>query len=301
MIPVTRIRLPSSSPAMSVLNVLVCWLESVAHAHTAVDGDHRAGDVTGVLGGQEADGPGHLRGGADPLGRDELQCARLDPLVQRAGHLGVDVTGCDDVGGHTRLGQFAGDRAGHPDQARLGGRVVGLVADAPHAGHRADVDDAAEPLFLHAPGRALGHPERPGQVGVDDLGEPLLRHPDQECVLGDTGVGHQHLDRPLVLLHLCEGAVDGVVVGDVALDTEQPVGRPGSAVRDGHLVGLGGQPLGDRQTDAPVSSGHQDGAGDECRSAVVGGTFGGVLGGRVSHPVNLSPRLIGPETGWPRS
>ena len=40
---------------------------------------------------------------------------------------------------------------------------------------------------------------------------------------GDAGVGHQHLDRTLVLLDLGEGAVDGGVVGDVALDAEQTV------------------------------------------------------------------------------
>ncbi|BDB43042.1 hypothetical protein IWGMT90018_34880 [Mycobacterium kiyosense] len=61
-----------------------------------------------------------------------------------------------------------------------------------------------------------------------------------------------------MLLDLCEGTVDGVVVGDVALDTEQPFGRPGPAVRDGHLVAVGGQSLRDRQPDSPVSAGDQD-------------------------------------------
>ena len=83
----------------------------------------------------------------------------------------------------------------------------------------------------------------------------LLGHPHEERVRGDAGVGHQHLDRTLVLLDLFEGAIDGVVVGDVALDAEQPLGRAGSAVRDRHLVAVGGQPLCDRQTDPPVSAG----------------------------------------------
>src|ERR1700722_2214235 len=150
MIPLTRILLPSSSPAMSVLNVavevLVSWLNSVAHTHAAVDGDDRTGDVARILGREKADHPGDLLGGADPLRRDELQRPRLDPLIQRAGHLGVDVAGGHHVRGDPGLRQFPGDRAGHTDQTGLGGRVVGLVADAPAAGHRADVDDPAEPL-----------------------------------------------------------------------------------------------------------------------------------------------------------
>ena len=133
-----------------------------------------------------------------------------------------------------------------------------------HARDRADEDHPAEPLALHAARRALGHPERPGEVGVDDLLEPLLGHPDEERVRGDAGVGHQHLDRALVLLDLFERAIDGVVVGDVTLDAEQPLGRPGAAVRDGHLVAVGGQPLRDRQTDPPVSAGDQDRTGYEC-------------------------------------
>lgn len=64
-----------------------------------------------------------------------------------------------------------------------------------------------------------------------------------------------------MLLDLLEGAVDGVVVGDVALDAEQALGRPGSTVGDGNLVSVGGQPLCDRQTDPrfpPVTSTERD-------------------------------------------
>ena len=65
------------------------------------------------------------------------------------------------------------------------------------------------------------------------------------------------------LLDLGEGTVDGLVVGDVAHDAEQTLGRPGSAVGDGDLVPVGGQPPCDRQADAPVAAGHQDRAGHE--------------------------------------
>lgn len=46
---------------------------SVAHTHAAVDRDDRTGDIARILGSQEADHPGDLGGGADPLRWDKLQ------------------------------------------------------------------------------------------------------------------------------------------------------------------------------------------------------------------------------------
>src|SRR3954463_12240553 len=96
MIPVTRMRLPSRI-AVIVLTPVRGRCEargfgSVAHTHAAVDGDHRTGDVTRVLRRKEAHHPCHLCRGADPLRRDYLQRVFLDPLVQPAGHVCVDVT-----------------------------------------------------------------------------------------------------------------------------------------------------------------------------------------------------------------
>lgn len=45
---------------------------SVAHTHAAVDRDDRTGDIARILGSQEADHPGDLGGGADPLRWDKL-------------------------------------------------------------------------------------------------------------------------------------------------------------------------------------------------------------------------------------
>src|SRR6201987_4053133 len=137
MIPLTRIRLPSSSPAMSVL---VSWLKSVAHTHATVDWDDRTGDVTRILGRQEADNAGDLGGGANPLRRDEFQCPRLDPLIQPARHIGVDVARGYHIRSHVGLRHLPGDRAGHADHTGLGGCVISLVADAPGAGDRAYED-----------------------------------------------------------------------------------------------------------------------------------------------------------------
>src|SRR5882724_6693789 len=145
MIPVTRMRLPSRNPAISVL------ISLVAHAHAAVDRDHRTRYVAGILGREEAHHPGDLLGSANALRRDEFQCPRLNPLIQRAGHLGVDVARGHHVGGYSSLRQLPGDRAGHADQTGLGGRVIGLVADAPGAGDRTHEDHPTKPLPLHAP------------------------------------------------------------------------------------------------------------------------------------------------------
>src|SRR6476659_9665587 len=104
MMPVTRIRLLSRMPAMCGFSSSRVFL--MTHAHAAVDRDHRAGDVAGILGRQEADHPGDLVGGADPLRGDEFQCPRLNPFIQRAGHLGVDVARGHHICGDSGLRQL---------------------------------------------------------------------------------------------------------------------------------------------------------------------------------------------------
>ena len=71
------------------------------------------------------------------------------------------------------------------------------------------------------------------------------------------GVADQHLDRALVLLDLGEGAVDGLGVGDVALDAEEAVGGAAAAVGHGDRVTRLGEGAGDGQPDPrlpPVTS-----------------------------------------------
>ena len=78
-------------------------------------------------------------------------------------------------------------------------------------GDRADEDHPPEPILLHTARCALRHPERAGEVRVDDLLEALLGHPDHEGVRRDPGIGDQHLHRSLVLLDLGEGPVDAAL------------------------------------------------------------------------------------------
>ena len=162
---------------------------------------------------------------------------------QRPGHVGVDEARRDDIGGDVPGAQLPGDRPGQSDQAGLGGRVVGLAGAAGEPDHRRDEDHPAPALAQHAGGGPLGHPVGPGQVRVDHRAERVLAHPQQQRVVGDPGVGHQHLDRALVLLHLGERGVDAGRVGDVTDHPGQPGRRLAGAVGDGHPVpGLGQWP-----------------------------------------------------------
>ena len=211
--------------------------------------------------------------------------------LERAGHFRVDEPGRHDVGGDRPRTQFAGQRAGHAHQAGLGRRVVGLSGQTGQAGHRTHEDHPAEALLDHVARRPLGHPEHTGEVGVDDLGEVLLAHPHDQHVRGDARVGHQHLDRALVLLDRRERRVDGGAVGHVTLDGKQVlvVRRPGAAVRDGDLVPVGGQPARDGQPDATVSTGHQHRTGDEGRTAT--GRLAGGIGWIVGHFCHAAPHV----------
>ncbi len=77
--------------------------------------------------------------------------------------------------------------------------------------------------------------------------------PDGPCVVVEGRV-----DGTLVFLDRGEGAVDGVGVGDVTFDAEQAVGYARPTMRGGHLVSVGGQALGDGETDASVATGDED-------------------------------------------
>ena len=84
------------------------------------------------------------------------------------------------------------------------------------------------------------------------------RHPQDQGVVGDAGVGHQHLDRAVGLLDLREGGVHRGGVGDVAAHVERPVGGTAVAGRDGDLVAHREERLGDGAADAAVAAGDED-------------------------------------------
>ena len=102
----------------------------------------------------------------------------------------------------------------------------------------------------HLRDRALGEPERAGEVGVDHRRPVVLGHPHQQPVGGDPGVGDQHLDRAVRRLDLGERRLDGRGVGDVAAHVEAPVRCAAAAGGHRDLVALGDERLGDRPADA---------------------------------------------------
>src|SRR5690242_209053 len=221
--PVTSSRFPSSRPTIVPSALSACWLVlSVTHAEAAVDRDHGPGDVAGGVGGQPGDRAGDLVRAGVPAQRHLAEDLLPALLRQRGGHVGVDQSGGDDVGGDVAGAELAGDRAGEADQPGLGRGVVGLAGRAEQPDDRGDEDEPAVPGPQHAAGGPLGDPERAGQVGVQHPGELLLAHPQQQRVVGDSGVGHQHLHRALLRLDLGEGSVDLLQVGDVAPHAEQP-------------------------------------------------------------------------------
>src|SRR6516162_11350694 len=131
------------------------------HVEAAVDGPDLPGDISGGVGGQEADHPGDLLGLAEPADRD------LGPdLVQYLVRDGSQHSGGDEAGGDCVDGQpdavpdgplcpadledgLAGQRLGQPEQAGLGGGVVDLADVAGLADDRGYVDDPAGAALDH--------------------------------------------------------------------------------------------------------------------------------------------------------
>jgi hypothetical protein len=111
----------------------------------------------------------------------------------------------------------------------------------------------------HALGGTPGAAEGAGEVGVEDAVELLVAHPHEQGVLGDAGIGDQHLDRAAEgLLGRREGRVDGGGVGHLAAHAHQALGRLTGAVGDRDPVALGGESAGNGQPDASVATGDED-------------------------------------------
>ena len=125
---------------------------------SAVDVNFLAGDVGGLLGGQEHDGVGHLLSLAGAAHGD----AGDDGVGLLLGHalpdVGVDQAGAHAVGGDAILRDLPGQVLGEAQHRRLRGGVMGAAEDAaaPLAGDRAEGDDAAILLLLHDLAHRLG-------------------------------------------------------------------------------------------------------------------------------------------------
>ena len=175
-------------------------------------------------------------------------------------HVGLDEARGDDVGGDVAAAELARDRAGHADEAGLRRGVVDLAGAAEQADDARDQDDAAELGLQHALRRALDDAERAAEVGVDDVGEVLLRHPQQQRVARDARVGDDDLDRSELLLDLGEGRIDRGGVGHIRADGERTIRSLAAAGGHRDTVALGDELFGDRVADAAIATGDEDGA-----------------------------------------
>src|SRR5690606_37602436 len=235
---------------------------------SAVDRDHRAGNVAGLVGGEEADRGGDLLGGAEAAEGHGVADGGPLVVVQRVGHVGGDGAGGDDVDGDVPGGELACERAGEAHEAGLRCRVVGLPGLAGGADDRGEEDDAAEAGPHHRLHGPAGGAERAGEVRVEHVGEVVVGHAQDEAVAGDARVGDEDLDRAELGLDLGERVVDLGGVAHVAGDAEQArVVGWGGAVGDGHLVARVGEGAGGGEPDAPVAAGDED-------DASVGGGHG---------------------------
>jgi hypothetical protein len=151
---------------------------------------------------------------------------------------------------HVMLRDPAAATERRTDQARLGCRVVRLTCGAEEADHGRHQDDAPAACAQHALRRSLGDAEGGREVGVDDRREVGLAHAQQQAVVGDAGVGHEHFHRAELGLDGGEGGIDRGRRCDIALDGEEAGRGRRRVVGDGDSVAERGEALRARETDA---------------------------------------------------
>src|SRR5450830_55733 len=117
----------------------------VAHAQAAVDRDDGAGDVRRLIAGDPANDVGYLGGFREPARGDLGQVVLLRGLRKFGGHVRIDEARRHHVRRDAAAAQFPGQRAGDPDEARLGRGVVDLAGCAVEAGDGGDQHHSALP------------------------------------------------------------------------------------------------------------------------------------------------------------
>src|SRR5690348_3246414 len=220
---------PSSSTMMSLTFSSSCfmsmamvdpsaegWTLAGSHYHPAVDDQHLSCNVARQIGSEKEHGVCDIFALPQPSQRN----GRLEGLLHlvRDGfrHLGRDVSRSDGIHENVTRCQLLRHALGEADQSGLRGRVVRLALVPGESHHAGDVDDAPPAAFDHAPGRELREQKRGLEVRVQH-GVPVLgADPEQQVVLRDAGVVHEHVDGTEVLLDALDQRLDLGLVGDVA-------------------------------------------------------------------------------------
>src|SRR5215208_2287848 len=104
---------PSAASRDGVMSRRTASTLQQAARHPAVDGDHRARDVRGAVGGEEADHVPELPRLADTAERDARDLLRAG--IRLAQPLGLDPPGADRVDRDPRGADLAGERLRPPD------------------------------------------------------------------------------------------------------------------------------------------------------------------------------------------
>ena len=107
-----------------------------------------------------------------------------------------------------RRAELAGERAGEADEAGLRRGVVGLAGRAEQADDRRHEDDPPAAGPQHPCAARLATRKAAVRLASMTDGEVVLAHPQQQPVVGDAGVGDQHLDRAERLLDGRERGID---------------------------------------------------------------------------------------------
>jgi len=129
-----------------------------SHCHAAVNGKNLAGHISRLLGAQVGAHVGDIGRLPESLQRNELQ-----NLFREFGlghefvrHVRLYKARSHRINGDAAGSEFAGQRLGEADHARLCGRVVGLTCVSHDAAHRGDVDDPSPAGAGHGAGQVLG-------------------------------------------------------------------------------------------------------------------------------------------------
>src|SRR4051812_4581305 len=170
-----------------------------AGGEAAVDGQHRASDVGGVVRSEVDAGAGYLLHGAqalERLGADDaaVLVGRVAGGVQDAFQPGrVDRAGGDAVDADVAVGEVHRQRAGEGDHPALGGAVGRLPGDADQPGDGGGVNDGAAALGQHGAQAVLAAQEDTLEVHVQHVIPLVLVQVRDVAHLDHSGLVEQHV------------------------------------------------------------------------------------------------------------
>ncbi|EGE56495.1 hypothetical protein RHECNPAF_6420040 [Rhizobium etli CNPAF512] len=199
------------------------------HNQSAIDIDRLAGDISGVVAGEEGDQAGDIFAGSGALHRDAFDpflhqftggvvAEQLAPgLVVIGPHVGFDDAGAEGVDGNLFDRDFLRQALGDADDAHFRGGVVRGVDEAVAGLAGGGVDDAAAALVLaHSGNGLLGAEEDALGVNGHDLVPFVFGHVLDAGDGDDAGILDRDIDRPEFLFGGIVERFDARLVCDIA-------------------------------------------------------------------------------------